>query len=62
MFFIASAFSIAISLQVLASIISTVAGNEIYEPQVGSRNDAGIVFWFMAGAWSATVPLILYVV
>ena len=57
--FIGSAFSVATSWQVLAAIISIVASNEIYRPQVNSTNDAGIVFYVMAGAWSVTIPLIL---
>jgi PCFT/HCP family folate transporter-like MFS transporter 1/3 len=56
-----SVFSIATGLQSIAAMISTVVCNEVYRPQIGSTNSSGVIFWVMAGAWSATLPLILYV-
>lgn len=55
-------FSLVIALQILSTIITTVVTNEIYHPQVtydGHNNNAGIVFWVMAGAWILTLPLIM---
>ena len=62
---VGSAFSIATSLQVSASVVCAVVSNEIYHPQItrnGHKNNAGIVFWVMAGSWALTLPLILYVI
>ena len=55
-------FSITSSLQMIASIGSSVLFNKLYHPKDvvnGHTVNAGIVFWIAAGIWAGSIPLIL---
>lgn len=59
---IGSVLTITASIQLLASIGSTVLFNEVYHPQAevnGHHINAGIVFWITAGFWAVAIPLVL---
>lgn len=54
--------TITTSIQLFASLGSTVLFNQVYRPEAevnGHHYDAGIVFWITAGFWAAIIPLIL---
>jgi PCFT/HCP family folate transporter-like MFS transporter 1/3 len=55
-----SVLSVTASIQMLASVCSTIAFNELYRPQIkikGTSLDPSIVFWITAGVWGAIIPL-----